>query len=168
MPRQYHKIIFELKPDEDNYPPVTAESLWGILREPNSYEIDNAPYYAYGISKGDYVSTINKNRKLVASKVIQQGGHSTLRVFAENSFDKKNIIKNIEKIGAACASTENISLFSVDIPNNCDFFAIDKYLSSISDGENIAYEDACLQHDNIDQARYIECLSLASITNIKH
>ena len=72
MPRQYHKIIFELKPDEDNYPPVTAESLWGILREPNSYEIDNAPYYAYGISKGDYVSTINKNSKLVASKVIQE------------------------------------------------------------------------------------------------
>lgn len=48
------------------------------------------------------------------------------------------------------------------------FFAIDKYLSSISDGEKIAYEDACLQHNNIDQIRYIECLSLASISNMKH
>ena len=58
--------------------------------------------------------------------------------------------------------------FFVDIPNGCDFFAIDKYFSSMSDCEKLAYEDACLQHDNMDQARYIECLSLASITNIKH
>lgn len=168
MSDHYHKIIFELVRDEDGYPPVSAESMWGILREPNIYEVDNAPYYAYGISKGDYVSTIKKNTELVALNVHQQGGHSTLRVFAENIPDRKNIIKTIETMGAACSSTENLSLFSVDIPGNCEFLEIDKYLASISDGEKIAYEDACLQHKNIDPVRYAECLSLASINNIKH
>ena len=41
------------------------------------------------------------------------------------------------------ALTEYFSFF-VDIPNGCDFCAIDKYFSSMSDGEKIAYEDACL------------------------
>ena len=164
----YHKIVFELKPDEDNYPPVTAESLWGILRAPGIYEIDNTPYYTYGISKGDYVSTIETNGHLTASNIVQQGGHSTLRVFAGNSCSKKSIIDAIQEMGATCSSTEGMSLFSVDIPAECNFWAIDEYLTAISDDENVAYEDACLQHKNIDPPRYIECLSLASISNIKH
>ena len=73
----------------------------------------------------------------------------------------------VDEMRGVCTPVESISLF-FNIPNSWDFFAIDKYLSSISDGKKIACEDACLQRDNMDQARYMECSSLASITNIKH
>lgn len=39
-----HKIIFKLTPDEDDYPPFAAESVWGIYRGGDVYEIDNTPY----------------------------------------------------------------------------------------------------------------------------
>ena len=168
MSEHYHKIIFELTPDEDNYPPVSAESLWGISKEPDVYEIDNSPYYIYGVSKGDCILTAEKNGAKVALKIVRQGGHSTLRVFAENDVIKKNIIKKLEALGCICSTTKSISLFSVDIPAKCDFLEIDSYLSSISDGEKIAYEDACLQHKKIDPPRISASLSLASLGNALH
>lgn len=60
---------------------------------------------------------------------------------------------------------EGISLFSVDIHTSCVFLEIDNYLSSISDGEKIAYEDACLQHKEIDPSRITESLSIASLVS---
>jgi hypothetical protein len=51
----FHKIVFELTPDEEDYPPVSAESIWGIYQGDDTYEIDNTPYYVYGVSKGDRV-----------------------------------------------------------------------------------------------------------------
>lgn len=168
MPNHYHKIIFELTPDEENYPPVSAESLWGISKEQCVYEIDNAPYYIYGVSKGDCILTTEKNGAKVAIKIVRQGGHSTLRVFAENGVIKKQIIKQLEILGCTCSETKGISLFSVDIPAGCDFLEVDNYLSSISDDEKIAYEDACLQHKAIDHSRITESLSIASLVSELH
>lgn len=68
-----------------------------------------------------------------------------LSFFAENSSDKTKvkIVGFIDKVRGIYTPSQSASLF-FDIPNSCDFFAIDKYLSSMSDGEKIAYEDACL------------------------
>ncbi|MEN5095198.1 DUF4265 domain-containing protein [Pseudomonas protegens] len=164
----FHKITFILQQDADGYPPVTAESLWGIKQGETTYLVDNTPYYIYGLSKGDLIDTRQENSELIATVVIQQGGHSTLRVFAENPQDKANIIKKLRQLGAHCTVTRSLSLFSVDIPPACSFEAIDSYLSSIADDDQIAYEDACLQHHGIDFARQSECSSLASLRRMTH
>lgn len=93
-----------------------------------------------------------------------------LSFFDENSSDKTKvkIVGFIDKVRGVCAPAQSTSIFLLIYLMAVIFFAIDKYFSSMSDCEKLAYEDACLQHDNMDQARYIECLSLASITNIKH
>ncbi|WP_213937205.1 DUF4265 domain-containing protein [Pseudomonas sp. dw_612] len=164
----FHKIVFELTPDEDDYPPVSSESIWGVFKGEQTYEIDNTPYYVYGVSKGDWVLARPDGEELIAARVVKQGGHSTIRVFASNSNDKSKIIARLQLFGASCSSNQELSLFSVDIPAGCDFSEIDSYLASIADGENIAYEDACLQHPKISQARLGECLSLSSIPLMTH
>lgn len=168
MNKQFSKMVFELIPDEDDHPPVSAESLWGIQKEDSTYEIDNSPYYIYGVSKGDWVLARPKNGELMAINVVRQGGHSTMRVFANDPKKKLLIISKLEELGAKCSSTRELSLFSVDIPRNSDFSKIDEYLSSITDGENIAYEDACIQHEKIEFTRRSECASLASIRIVTH
>jgi len=164
----FHKIIFELTPDEDDYPPVSAESIWGIYKGDDLYQIDNTPYYVYGVSKGDCIQAKLHENELIATKVVKQGGHSTVRVFASDAEEKASIIKRLEQLGASCSSNEKLSLFTVDIPEGCNFSVLDEYLSSIADGENIAYEDACLQHREIDSSRLSECFSLASIPFVVH
>ena len=88
MTDRFHKIVFELTPDEDDYPPVSAESLWGIQEGDNTYEIDNTPYYVYGVSKGDWVLTRAESGELIATTIVKQGGHSTIRVFASDQKEK--------------------------------------------------------------------------------
>ncbi|WP_248765620.1 DUF4265 domain-containing protein [Pseudomonas protegens] len=156
---QFHKIIFKLTVDADGYPPVGYESMWGIQRGAGVYELDNTPCYLYGVSKGDWVLTRADAHELIATGVVRQSGHSTLRVFAERS----EIVRHLRSLGARCTVTRGLSLFTVDIAPEVSFCAIDQYLAFISDDQHVAYEDACLQHEAIEPARLSECSSLASL-----
>ncbi|WP_460928806.1 DUF4265 domain-containing protein [Pseudomonas sp. MC6] len=166
----FHKIVFELTPGEDGYPPVSAESIWGIYAGDGTHILDNTPYYVYGVSKGDSVQVKSSGDEMIAVRVAKQGGHSTVRVFAfaSDTEERSKIIAHLHQLGASCSVSQEMSLFAVDIPSDCDFFAIDRYLSDIADGENIAYEDACLQHSHIKSSRLGECLSLASLPLLAH
>lgn len=159
----FAKIVFHLKTDADGYPPVAFESLWGAPIDENSCVIDNVPYYICGVSKGDTVATDEIDGELVASGVVARGGHSTLRVFAEEAQARRAIIESLKQLGARCSVTEGLSLFAVDIAADVDFQQIDTFLAAQCDGEHVAYEDACLQHAGIDRARMEECASLATI-----
>jgi hypothetical protein len=50
------KIVFSLEQDEDGYPPVKTESLWAKPKADGSFELDNTPFYAQGISRKDIVA----------------------------------------------------------------------------------------------------------------
>ena len=54
------KICFPLEPDEDGWPPVTAETLWAVELGGGLFRLDNIPFYARGVSDGDTVSAIRK------------------------------------------------------------------------------------------------------------
>ena len=168
MKGTFHKIVFELTPGKDDYPPVAAETIWGIYSGDGTYTLDNTPYYVYGVSKGDSVQVKSSGDEMIAVRVAKQGGHSTVRVFASDTEEKRKIIAHLHQLGASCSVSQEVSLFTVDIPSDCGFFAIDRYLSDIADGENTAYEDACLQHSDIESSRLGECLSLASLPLLAH
>ncbi|MGT0192272.1 DUF4265 domain-containing protein [Burkholderia pyrrocinia] len=139
------------------------ESMWGIFSDESSCVVDNVPYYVYGVSKGDAVAIENVDGELFVSSVISRGGHSILRVFAEDPGTKASLISELKLLGAQCSATRGLSLFAVDIPPEIDFTKIDAFLASRCDGEHLAYEDACLQHGGIDGDRVRECESLASV-----
>ncbi|WP_310634468.1 DUF4265 domain-containing protein [Paraburkholderia sp.] len=157
------KVVFKLEVSDEGYPPVQYESLWAIRQMQGSYVIDNMPYYIYGVSKGDAVAVDQLDGDHFASFVVSRGGHSTLRVFVDELSSRNSIIDNLIELGAKCSSSKGLSLFVVDIPPEVDFKEIDSFLLSRCDDEHVAYEDACLQHDGIEQARLQECADLATI-----
>ena len=69
-----------------------------------------------------------------------------LSFFDENSSDKTKvkIVGFIDKVRGIYTPSQSTSLFLLIYLMAVIFFAIDKYFSSMSDGEKIAYEDACL------------------------
>lgn len=157
------KLIFKLKIDDDGYPPVGYESLWGGVIGEKSYIVDNIPYYIFGVSKGDCVVVEEVEGESIATAIVSRGGHSTLRVVVQSHDDRVEILKALADFGANCSTTSGLSMFAVDIPAHVDFLKIDTYLAAQSDGENIAYEDACLQHAGIENGRIAECRSLDTI-----
>ena len=160
---QLEKVIFRLTVDDEGYPPVAYESVWAFGLTDSSYLIDDVPYYVYGVSKGDTVRANRVEGELFVSSVIARGGHSTLRVFADDTRIQASMVQELMQRGAKCSVTTGLSLFSVDIAPDVDFEIIDHFLVSRCDGEHIAYEDACLQHSKIDHDRIIECKSLATV-----
>ena len=161
--RELKKILFRLTQDKDGYPPFEFESVWGFQVTPQTYELDNTPYYIYGVSKGDTIFAIPRDNEMHASQLIYKGGHSTLRVFAENETVRHQVITSVTKLGAQPFSTIGSSLLAIDIPPTTSFQEIDDFLSSLSNGNTIAYEDACLQHKINDENRIKECCSLSTI-----
>jgi hypothetical protein len=133
------------------------------VRDSSAYEIDNVPYYVNNVSKGDLVSVASIDGEIFAAAVVARGGHSTLRVFVDEPRRQKAIAKALTKLGASCSITDGLSLFAVDIAPEIDFLKIDSYLEGCADGEHIAYEDACLQHQGIDTLRSHECVLRTSI-----
>jgi hypothetical protein len=160
---EFKKIIFRLRTDADGYPPVSHESVWGKNNGKDVYILDNLPYYIYGVSKGDTLLAKSIDSELCAIAVVLQGGHSLLRVFVEQPELKAKILQDLRGFGAICSPTSGLSLFPVDIPPQVNFKEIDQYLSECSDGEHIAYEDACLQHQGIEKKRLLDCVSLSTI-----
>jgi hypothetical protein len=79
---QYVKVLFELEQDEDGYPPASAETLWAIKVGEGLFQIDNIPFFAYGIAVNDIVSATPEEGVFRYKEVVRPSGHSSHRVVA--------------------------------------------------------------------------------------
>ncbi|MFJ4344794.1 DUF4265 domain-containing protein [Pseudomonas sp. NPDC089401] len=134
----YEKIVFKLTQDEDGYPGVSFESVWGVQVGPNQYKVDNVPVYVYGVSKGDVVKIEQVDGESVVTDLLYRSGHYTLRVFVEDQDLKAQVVKDITARGGRCSVSSAFSLFSVDLPPEVDFQAVDSYLNALADGDTFA------------------------------
>ncbi|MBS5837544.1 MAG: DUF4265 domain-containing protein, partial [Neisseria sp.] len=81
------KIFFKLI-IEDNYPPVSEESIWGVNLGNNLFKINNIPFYTKDVSFDDTVSVVDIDGVLHYKKTIKSSGNSTIRIIF---FDGKEI-----------------------------------------------------------------------------
>lgn len=160
--KNYLKVTFKLKIDEDGYPPVGFESVW-LKKKNGLYVLDNIPTYVYGVSKLDEISFHDEHGELIVDGVRKKNGNSTLRAYVFDSTHLNDILIKIQEMGAFTASSKNSTYFSIDIPHNISFELIDGYLSELSDNNILDYEDACLQHPSIDPQRRCECEQLSAL-----
>jgi hypothetical protein len=159
----FEKIIFRLTQDEDGYPPVGYESLWGIGLGNDRFQIDNIPLYINGVSKCDVVEAKWIDGELRATKKVKSGGHSTLNVFVEDATYSLEVQNQLASLGAVVMKPQFGSLFSIDVSDETDLSKIEQFLVSISDDELVAYGDLDLQHNTVDASRKLACFSAATI-----
>lgn len=107
------KIYFRLKVDEDGYPPYTTESLWGIKLKNGFYQIDNIPFYVYGIALGDIVEVDGAG---YFSRLITPSGLCTLRVYSERKDSLNNIVEGLKDLEGECEYSNIPSLIAISIP----------------------------------------------------
>jgi hypothetical protein len=67
---------------KDNLARADTESVWAQPRSDGTYVVSNIPFYARGISRGDVVAAEPEDGILKFRRVIQHGGHSTYRIYA--------------------------------------------------------------------------------------
>ncbi|EDW4488198.1 DUF4265 domain-containing protein [Salmonella enterica subsp. enterica] len=132
-------VYFYLVVEED-YPPVSTESVWAEKLSSGNYRIKNIPFYTKDVSLDDVVSVKKgQDGELLFHRVVRHSGNSTLRVvFFEEIFTHR-VIRKLENMGC---SWENMSgsLYSINVPCPTKTDVVIDYLEKKFSMEILDYE----------------------------
>ena len=95
---------------------------------------------------GDIVSVENRNNELFVTGLIQELGHSTIRMIFE---DEKNVAPTrdyLNSIGCESEISDVKILISVDIPPEVNYQKIKEYLEEGEKLSKWSFEEACIAH----------------------
>lgn len=140
---EHLKILFEhYNTPENEY---GIESAWAIPVGEN-FKLDNILFYAPEYSLGDVVSVEDRNGELFVNGLVQESGHSTVRVILSDKADVVPLREQLKKLGCDSEISDVSILISVDIPPEVDYSIIKNLLV---EGENLSkwsYEESCIAH----------------------
>lgn len=144
--RDMVKIAVKLKRDEEGYPPVDWEDLWAISLGNDTFEIDNVPFYAPGISSGDHVSAVWREGSLVFLEVVEPKGHSTIRVVVYTENSTQRIRNELRELGCSTELGNIADFFSVDVPPQVDYSRVENLLAAYAEAGDLDYEESAFRH----------------------
>ncbi|SHN37620.1 DUF4265 domain-containing protein [Mucilaginibacter sp. OK098] len=136
------KIIFEYNDFEDNY---ALESAWAE-KKGEYYILKNILFYAPGYSWGDLVRVEDRSGELYVTDLIEESGHSTVRIIFYDEETIKQVTERLINMGCSYEGGNIPTLISVDISPEIDYKPIRDFLEEGEKNEIWSYEEACLAH----------------------
>jgi hypothetical protein len=141
------KIAFHLIRDAEDYPPADWEHLWAIPRGEDHFELDNIPFFAKEVAAGDLVAAQRDGEdQLIFERVIQSGGHSTVRVIMFDPDQKAAVRRELEKLGCETEGSHLPNLFAVDVPPEAAYTDVMNLLTGKASKDVLDYEEAAVRH----------------------
>jgi len=146
--KQRRQVLVRLRQDKGGYPPFGFEGLWARPAENGLWQIDNIPFYARGISNVDTVAIKEEadSGELRYRKVVQKGGHTTLRVYFSDGDDVASTRRQLKKLGCSTEVSNLPKLVAIDVLPDADYAEVRALLRTLKRQDILEYEDACVQH----------------------
>ena len=128
-------------------PDGDIETLWANpTGAPDEYILDNAPWYAYGVSAEDTIEArADETGYLHMTKVVRKSGNRTLRVILELTepariwtFESQSLVNTLKERGCDIDNM-NSDLIAVTIPSGIDLLSIGSLIDSA--GFDFEYSD---------------------------
>jgi hypothetical protein len=124
------KVLFRVPSTNGD---ATVETLWAIPLGNDRYQLDNSPFYAYGVSWQDVIlAPYNKQEGFPTfQSVLEASGNRTVRVFFEppvapgNSSDQ--VLQGLVALGCSYEGA-NRKYISVNIPPGVELQQVRSYL----------------------------------------
>jgi hypothetical protein len=114
--------------DLPNHWATNGEAMWARPLGGDEYEIQNLPFYAYGLNYLDVVEAIaaGPDRKPSVVRLVRPSGHRTLRVFFDESTAEPERVPLLETMSVLGTSIERATerLFAVDVRPDGDYSAV--------------------------------------------
>ncbi len=107
------KVVF--RDDEDK-----VETLWAFDLGGNLYQLDNTPWYQYGVSWKDLIEAVpeSEGELPLFKRVVEKSGYRTLRVALEEPA-KDVFLDEIKQLGCSFEGA-NRRYIAIDIPPGID------------------------------------------------
>ena len=126
---------------------LSYESAWvKILKK--GYMLDNVLFYAKEYSWGDSIKVISHEGEYYADGLINESGHSTVRILFSDLSIRDEMRKNLIEMGCSSELSNVEELISVDIPVDVDYNKIRAYLEQGEQEEKWEYEEGCISYNH--------------------
>ncbi len=139
------KIVFPVRHDSEDWPPVEHEALWAkpVFTSDHDFVLDNIPFFVRGISCYDtvYASRITDGDELVFQRVVRWGGHHTVRVVPLDGSDIGAIRSEMRKLGCTSEWSRMHSLIAMDVPPESSVADVRAWLESEASKNHIDFEE---------------------------
>ena len=114
-------------------PDGEVETLWARPVGENLFELDNTPWYAYGVSLKDVIEARRPDPNAFPEfiRVVKKSGYRTVRLILEPAADKDSasqaILDRLVQLGCSYEGANHIYI-SIDIPPEVDLERIRQFL----------------------------------------
>lgn len=114
------KVVFTL--EESDWHSHATESMWAGAAGGNRFRLENIPFFVYGVSYRDVVSTVVEEGLQTYEDVLERSGHSTYRIFLpeEMPFEKFDEYWDALRTLGCAFERGTDYLIAVDVPPEVD------------------------------------------------
>ena len=125
------------------------ETLWADPEGPGRYQLDNTPFWAYGISWRDVVEVApDPDGTLRCVRVVAKSGHRTVRCMFDPGIEadpaQRAIIDGVVALGCTFEGL-NPRYITIDLPPAADLTAVAAYLTA----QGVTWEHADPPYDKL-------------------
>jgi hypothetical protein len=137
-------MLIHLEQDEDGYPPTSVESLWVIPTGEGLFEVDNIPFFAWGLALEDVVAAEPEEGVWRFKEVVRHSGHATVRLIVYDVAEAPAILERFTRLGCLSERSHIPGLIAVDVPPSTPWSEVKRLLAEGAAEERFGYEEACL------------------------
>ena len=123
---------------------TSGEGLWAFCVGDDLYELDNVPFYAYGMNYKDIVRARpdSPDQKPRIIEVVERRGHHTLRFFFADDVAaerQKAHLRRLEQLGVSFERADG-RLIAIDVPPQASYDSVCDELAELEANGILEYE----------------------------
>ena len=128
---EYVKLEIRTETDDDDE--VYVETPWAVRMGPNTFRLENSPFYAYRVSWGDIVEAVPQDdvARFLFKRVVTKSGNRTIRVIldppSDESSESMRVLERLVELGCSYEGA-NPGYIAVNIPAEVDLQSVCDYL----------------------------------------
>lgn len=134
--------------------PGDVETLWARPVDVDQYQLDNSPFYAYGVSWQDVVEAQpSADQFLEYVRCIRKSGNRTLRVIFQdygiNDRQAQGVLQGLRRMGVSYEGMQP-KMVSINVPPTKDLDEVTEFLSK---QPGLQWEYADPTYDEVTEGR---------------
>ncbi len=135
----YIKVLFS----HDAFDESALESAWVKIVE-DRYVLDNVLFYATEYALGDVISVSKINDEWYATGLIEESGHSTIRLLFYDLDTRDKTRAYFQNKGCRSEISNIDLLIALDLPSNISYRKIKNYLEKGEEDRKWEYQEAAI------------------------
>jgi uncharacterized protein DUF4265 len=132
MPQSENRVKIRFRgPNADD-----IETLWATPVDTNHYQLDNSPFFAYGVSWQDVVEAApSEDRFLEYIRCVKKSGNRTVRIIFEDyrsdEQPAKEVLRGLQNLGCSYEGMQP-RMISVNVPPKASLGVVTDFLNKQS------------------------------------